>query len=314
MPYPKTTKAVHIGDLHFWHISLNPWNYRGKRFLGMGNLIVNRRRKFRRELGSLIVERVREIDPAWALFSGDLSTTALGAEFQQALKVFRPLEKTLAGGLRVVPGNHDRYSPSDIRDKRFEQFLGNWCGKEHRWPWFERLAEDLWCVGIDGTTSNGLGSFGRIRPATLESLRNWWKQARGRVKALWVVCHFPPEEPLEAPSHGAGVTLRNDSDLVEVLGSFDIPVFFMHGHLHYRWLYRSPTAPNVVYVNAGAPLMRHGSHAPDLGFFELDWDGEQTRVTMHTGELANFEWSSAAVELPGASEYKNLQDRAEKFE
>ena len=56
-------RIVHISDLHFWHITLNPLRLMGKRVLGMGNLILNRARNFKMEAMTALVERVKELKP-----------------------------------------------------------------------------------------------------------------------------------------------------------------------------------------------------------------------------------------------------------
>ena len=39
-------RLLHISDLHYWHITCNPFRLAGKRSLGVANLLLRRARKF----------------------------------------------------------------------------------------------------------------------------------------------------------------------------------------------------------------------------------------------------------------------------
>src|SRR5262249_44881663 len=84
-------RIVHISDMHFWHITLNPLRLMSKRILGMANLILNRARFYKMEVMSAVVERVKELKPDHMLVTGDLTTTALDEEFQAARRALTAL-------------------------------------------------------------------------------------------------------------------------------------------------------------------------------------------------------------------------------
>lgn len=304
-------RVLHIGDLHFWHFSANPLHYWGKRMLGFGNLAVRRARSFRLHLAPLLVQRINSLEPDWILFSGDFTTTSLSREFTTAKQVLDPLVRNFPDRIRAVPGNHDRYTLLDIRQRTFESHLDSFVHRK-AWPYFVKLDRGLWMIGIDATTSNGLGSHGRVTRRSIAAIRHWWNQCRNRgarVDEIWVLCHFPAEDPPHEHSGDRGEQLVNADALLDLLGELGVPVFYLHGHHHYRWIYGSPTVPNLTYLNAGAPLLRRRSLGleADLGFLELLRIGGETRVQVHTCDIQSERWRSPATELPPAGEFIDLQ-------
>ena len=302
--------ALHVADLHFWRFPRNPMALLGKRILGVGNLALNRARKFHIHRAGVLADRLVELESGWGLFSGDFTTTALTSEYKAARAALSGLEARLPGHMRAVPGNHDRYTGGAIRLRTFESHLGEWC-QNGTWPHFSELGDGVWLAGLDATTKNGLtGCFGRLPQGQIDALAAWWAENGSAVRELWLLCHFPAEEPPGVLTHDRGIQLYNSAPLLDFLGRIEIPVLFLHGHHHYRWAYGSSTRPNVVYLNGGAPLMvRQGPH-PDLGFTELRRDAGETRLRLHTYDFEQDAWTQADVPTPGPGEYRNLQKSA----
>ncbi len=298
-------RAVHIGDLHFWRFTANPALLPGKRLLGLANLALRRSRAFQQGRAGELVARIGDAAPDRILLSGDFTTTSLPSEFSAAKDALAPLEERFAGRIRAVPGNHDRYTRRELRAKSFDRFLGDWCFRG-TWPWFDDAGGGLWIAGIDATTSNGLGCFGTFRDETLEALKAWRSGEGADARELWIVCHFPTEDLPGVFHRDRGRELHGGDRLLRFLGELNIPVFYLHGHHHYRWIYRSPTHPNVTYLNAGAPMYRRkGMARADLGFLELLRENGTTAVKVH--RLEGEEWKVSDATLPEAGEYFDLQ-------
>jgi len=304
-------RFAHVGDLHYWSISYNPWEYRHKRLLGMGNLILRRRKKFRKELSPILFEKLADLSPEWVLFSGDFSTTSTTKEFETARASLTRLDESIAGKIRLIPGNHDRYGISDHKTRKFEKHLGAWCEDGKNWPWFQELGDGLWTVGIDATVWNRMGSHGEIRKETCEALSTFLEQ--NNPAALLILCHFPAEDPPGVLKHDRGIQLRAAQPLLDLIGASSIPTYYLHGHHHYRWIYHSPSHSNLKYCNAGAPMMRHGVAAPDLGFYEFSWNGSRLSLTLHTTVAITGEWSNAEISLSAEEPYLDLQHPASNF-
>ncbi|MEQ8822060.1 MAG: metallophosphoesterase [Sumerlaeia bacterium] len=308
-------RVLHIGDFHFWRFPLNPVHYVGKRLLGVGNLAVRRARSFRISRAPSLVERIGQLEPDWVALSGDFTTTSLPGEFSRARVALNPVVATqgLADRVRAVPGNHDRYTPTATRSLRFEGTFADWC-QGGRWPYIEDLGEGVRLLGIDATTPNGMGSHGQMTSEILGRAKELWEAHRDGAEELWILCHFPAEDPPGAVATDRGIQLRGAGPMVKWVEALGVRTFYLHGHHHYRWLFTSERAPNLTYVNAGAPFLRHGRIEPDLGLMALEREaGGQTRLTLHTAELMQgAQWHTAEVPLPRPGHYINLQKDARK--
>ena len=98
-PDARPFRLVHVSDIHFWQYALNPMQLFSKRLLGMASLLVRRARRFRLERAHEVVDRVLSLEPDHILITGDLTTTALPAEFRAA--------RTALGALAARSGKDD---------------------------------------------------------------------------------------------------------------------------------------------------------------------------------------------------------------
>ncbi len=299
--------AVHVGDLHFWSFAMNPLGLLGKRALGTANLVLRRARKFRRELAPILVERIASLGPDWILFSGDFTTTALPSEFRLASDSLRGLvESSPIGRMLAVPGNHDRYTRRAIAGQTFERRL-HLGAPQAPLPSFHDLGDGVALLRLDAGTTNGLGSFGRVHAGDLEIVEAWLGSNARSFTDLWVLCHFPMEDP-PGPLHpDREEELRGAGPLLALLWSSGLRVAQLHGHHHHRWLYRSNRGSGVLYLNAGAPLMRRSGNPPDLGFHRIVRLNGGTRLEVHAWNEAQG-WTIRHVpDFPTAGHVIDLQ-------
>jgi calcineurin-like phosphoesterase family protein len=302
-------RIVHVGDLHFWRLPLNPLSYLGKRMLGVGNLIAGRRfLKFRQKLAPELAARLAEVAPDLLAFSGDFTSTAIASEFAAARAALSPAVAA-AGEAIMVPGNHDCYTHRQVLHPRYLRLLPAEFGPTAGVQW-RRLGPDSGLIAINATTSNGMGSHGAITPATLAAMREQLA-AVGRLENLVILCHFPAEDPPGVLPHDRGPQLRGECEamLATLAAAPAQRRLWLHGHHHWRWLYGSPRVPGLVYVNAGAPLMRFGGRSPDLGFHELHIEPGQPvdEVTTHWRLTVGEPWRHRTTRLPAKGAFIDLQ-------
>jgi calcineurin-like phosphoesterase family protein len=310
-PTTNSFRAIHVGDLHFSAIPLNPFSYRPKRFLGVANLIIGgRRKKFRTSMGHLLVERLRSLadKPDALLFSGDFSSTSLKTEFRQATTLLGPLVAEVPAGAWVVPGNHDCYTHPELGAATFNRELS---------PRFRAidgihlttLAPGIALLSINATTNNGLlGCHGALSPEANSKLSKLLNFALGPdIAHLWILCHFPPEEPTPIVPHVRGLQLRGAEGFLQALSQVPARKLWLHGHHHYRWIHTSPTVEGLTYLNAGAPFLRHGKDLPDLGYHELIAEGKDVRILTHYLNQEGTRWLRVEPEIPAPGQFMDLQ-------
>jgi 3',5'-cyclic AMP phosphodiesterase CpdA len=290
-------RVVHLSDLHFWRIPLNPLQWYGKRLLGLSNLILRRGRKFRQERFPELLEALKKDQPDHLIISGDLSTTSLDSEFAAFTEVFAdwlrdPSRTTL------VPGNHDRYTRGVARKKVFERYFSPFCG-EGQVPFLKNLTHGLDLIGFDPCCPNPFSARGRIEEEMLINLNQLVRVVREsplQCRCLLFVCHYPAEVPPEHEAHQRGHDLIGAHRLLEVLQQVQIPIYWLHGHIHYPWVFQSPTHQSLSYLNPGAPILRRAAGI-SLGRWILTWDGKQLQTEWRS-QLGN---KKEAVPAPRAA-------------
>ncbi len=257
-------RLVLLGDLHFFQLAVWPWQLLSKRLLGQTNLWFNRRRHFRLALWPAIRDRVASVNADALLCSGDLTTTALRGEYQKAHAALAPLLDSDIPTL-MVPGNHDRYTYTAARKRYFEEWFRDW--SFDAWPGRRTLGEAE-VMALDPTRPNPFNASGYLGNEQRERLHNALQELPdGRT--VIVLCHYPigvphPHRP-EAPGHG----LQDTEALLSCLRESARPIIYVHGHVHQPWVWRPAHAPNVLAINAGAPMLTSPTFPQGQGFAEL---------------------------------------------
>ena len=142
-------RIIQLSDVHVWRYSYNPLHLINKRLVGLFELATGRAANFRLERLDAVVDRVRGLAPDHLLITGDLTTTALPAEFRDARKALGDLLDDPAR-VSIIPGNHDRYTQGSARSREFEKHFGHYAGAD-RFPWLRTLGDDVAILGLDPT-------------------------------------------------------------------------------------------------------------------------------------------------------------------
>jgi len=243
-------RLLHISDLHFWHITLNPFRLAGKRILGVGNLLLHRARKFRMETMPAVLEHVREVRPDHILITGDLTTTALEEEFQAAAQSLSALDCDPAD-LTIIPGNHDRYTRQATRDKLFEKYFGKYVPSSN-YPWLKWLGPDLAILALDACRPTKISARGTITPEQIEKAQELLNSVAPGLQRLMIACHYPAAMPMGIPdTHGHG--LRGREHLRRFLAR-QAPHLYFHGHVHKAWAFAPDGLPRTLCLNPGSAL------------------------------------------------------------
>jgi hypothetical protein len=266
-------RIVHLSDIHVWRYPRDPRQLWGKRLWGVLQLAAGRARRFRLERLRDVVDRAASLAPDHVLITGDLSTTALPAEFAEARRVLSPL---LADPDRasVLPGNHDRYTRESVRSAAFEREFGAFRPRP-AFPWLRRLDPQTAILGLDPCRPH-YSARGVLSETQLEAAKHLAVGAR----RLIVACHYPIEAPEHYRRELALKRLDRAGPLREWLAGLG-PHLYCCGHVHAAWAFTPPALPRQLCLNAGAPLLRDpvGNRPP--GFLEIVLSGDGVVVRHH---------------------------------
>ena len=285
-------RLILIGDIHLYRLWTNPRHLLSKRLLGQFNLWFNRRRVFRRGRLPALVERAESLRADGLLCTGDLTTTAMRREFEMVIRMLGPLFARQP--TYIVPGNHDRYTFSSARGRYLEEYLAEHIAET--WPHHHVLGDRLHLIGLDAARPMWLRSSGRINSGQLDRLSELLKEIDPSHRLI-MMGHYPPGTPPGVKEQGHHHRLTNADELVKLLAEAGHSTLMVHGHVHQPWCWRLREAPNVVAVNAGAPLMTSPDYPSGQGFWEIGIEAAHWRLTHHIPDDKGA-WRTINVAVP----------------
>ncbi len=214
----------------------------------MASLLLGRAGRFRLERLPELVDRVRNLRPDHILITGDVTTTALPAEFRAA-------QAGLADWLgdptttTIIPGNHDRYTLYAHVSGRFERFFGDFSPTKAL-SLAAQLDAETAILGLDPTRS-GISASGKLPRSQIVAARGLVTTA-APVPRLVIACHYPAAVPPRFRREYAMKPLVDRIALVEWLATIG-PHIYCCGHVHSAWAYQPDELPNQLCLNSGAP-------------------------------------------------------------
>jgi len=259
-------RLVLIGDIHVYRLWLAPWRMLSKRVLGQSNLLLNRRKRFDHSLLPGLVQQAIELGPDLCLLSGDLTTTALQGEFDDAARALQPLTDRVP--TVAVPGNHDRYTYRSARTRRMDRLL------EHimpgRFPHKRELGPRWRLLALDGAVPRPHDARGRLGRAQLEAAAQY-ARSLDASQGLVVLCHYPCALPGDIHEHRSHALAERD-ELRAVLEACPARVVYLHGHIHRPWHHEPGDGSGVPFtcIDAGAPCMTSPQYPAGQGFYEIE--------------------------------------------
>ena len=272
---------IHITDIHFWRIVLNPFRLLNKRLLGNANVIIRRRREFAIELTEAYADAVAETGISCAVLTGDFTSTSLPKEFEMARRFLAGLARR---GLRllVLPGNHDVYTFEAARRRSFEALLG-----EHApapgYPARERLTGGTDVILVPEVRPNLLSSRGEVAEVVVEQVSDLLKKCGETVV---VAGHYPLLHETGAYRSKWGRRLGNAEALRDCLGSAGRRILYVCGHVHRFSHEADADYPDLEHLSTGAFVRKdlHGSGRGEFSEIRIQEDGFE--VIRHLNEGA----------------------------
>ena len=270
-------RIVHLSDVHVWRYTFNPLHILNKRAIGMAGLLLRRARKFRLERLRAVVDRVLSLGADHILITGDLTTTALTAEFRDAHNALADL---LANRTRatVIPGNHDRYTTGSMRHRQFEAWFGEFA-PSRTYPWLRPLDGETAILGLDATRSH-ISATGRLPVEQLERARALLLDRARTPRRLIVASHYPVAAPPAYAKELAHKRMKNAAEVSAWLAGIG-PHLYCCGHVHAAWAFSPADLPQQLCLNAGAPLLRDPTGLRPPGFLEIVLHDRDVSVIHH---------------------------------
>lgn len=287
-----------LGDIHCFTRRIMPWQLFSKRILGAMNVWFHRGKDLRMDVLPHMCECIADMRPDAVLSVGDLTMLALEREFEMAKQALNPIldrYRTL-----MVAGNHDRYTFTASRDKRFEHhFTKHIAISEHSADLssgLHSLSSNVVLAAIDTAKPNAIGDRGWVSETQLRKLNHFLIGVPDQY-AMVVLAHYtigvPPGNKPERASH----RLINEDELIKTLAATNREIIYIHGHVHQPWCYRHPQAPNVVVINTGAPTLASKAYPAGQGLWRLERAANRWQITRYElGEGLN--WTTKPVVWP----------------
>jgi 3',5'-cyclic AMP phosphodiesterase CpdA len=280
-------RIIHLSDVHVWRYDFNPFHLLSKRAVGMAGLVIRRARKFRLERLHEVVDRIQTLGANHLLITGDLTTTALPAEFLAARSALAPLLED-SERVTILPGNHDRYTRTSVRNRQFEHWFGAFA-PAGGYPWLRPLDHETAILGLDPTRAH-ISATGLLPSDQLARAKALLDDPSNRPppRRLIVACHYPLSAPAEYGKDLHSKRMKNAAEVGAWLAGVG-PHLYCCGHVHAAWAFVPREVPGQLCLNAGAPLLRDPTGLRPPGFLEVVLEGPD--VTVHHHSWTGSEWS-----------------------
>ncbi len=232
-------RIAHFSDVHALDLTgVSPWRFFNKRAAGYLNLLLRRREKHSLGLFDSLIADLNREPPDEVIVTGDLTNLSLEPEFALAR---RKLDELSLGSahVTVVPGNHDVYTLSALRDQVFAKLFGAYFESDdkHREFPLSRLRGEVAIIGAStARPSPPPFADGAIGAEQLEKIERLLESAKGKFRIL--ALHHPPLDNRHAVLRG----LRDRKKLQAVLARVGCELV-LHGHEH-RDLRQELAGPN----------------------------------------------------------------------
>lgn len=256
-------RLVHITDLHFWEVILNPLRLLNKRFLGNLTVYMRRRHEFIMNKAQEFGEVALGTQASTFLLTGDFTSTGTDSEFKMAAEFVRGLKKA---GTRVIciPGNHDVYTFEGVRQKRFERHFEPYVEPE-RYPLRLTLEGGTPLILVPTVTPNMISSKGLITSAEVQQTRELLEQTPADSQVI-VAAHYPVLNRTYAYDSSSSRRLRNSEELRRALGESSRQILYLAGHVHRFSYVQDLQYPNLHHLTTSAFFLKR-PHEPTQGEF-----------------------------------------------
>ncbi len=290
-----SVRVAHLTDLHWFSPPRLGDLCAPKRLLGSANLYLRgRRADFPAHIQDAAVAHVASLSPDLVVITGDLTATALDAEFAAARVALAPLLDRFP--TLILPGNHDRYTRGSDRSDRMRVTFGAWFhSAAPTAPGDRPLGRidvgALTCISLDPTRPTGLSASGEVPGAQLVALADLLRSDALDGRTLVLALHYPILDRRGGVYDGWAHGLRNARALIQVLADAPRrPVAILHGHEHHGFTVPLPLPGGAVPIfNCGSSGYAWKPEKRRAAAINLYTVGDTTEVSRYLYDGAGFQ-------------------------
>lgn len=280
---------LHIADIHFWRIVWQPWRLLNKRLAGNLNVLLRRRHRYPMALAAAHGNRIADLGVGYAVLTGDFTSTALPAEFEQAGAF---VDALVHAGVApaILPGNHDVYTLGAFRTDRCRNYLGAYMPERYPARW--TLPGGVPLVLVPTVRPGFWHSRGHISRADIEETAELVRTAP--AGPVVVAAHYPILEKSAAYESPWQRRLARAAELRQALGQTGRHMVYCAGHVHRFSFVQDADFPHMVHLTTGALIEKRTAEGTHGEFCAVRVYADHFEVVRH---LCRGEWTAGAVEL-----------------
>lgn len=226
------------------------------------NFLRGRGRRFERALEKLdrLADFTNSGEVDLVVFSGDFTAMGTRAEFATARAAIQPFVTSPAEFV-CVAGNHDLYTRTVVREKRFETTFKGLLESDlpdapvdGPWPIVRLLGDDVAVVALNSAKPNPIPwrSSGRIPPQQLQALSGVLARPELENRFVFVVTHYAPclaDGGPDTAAHG----LENAEEFLRACAVVERGAILC-GHVHETYRVRLPAIGPEVFCAGSATM------------------------------------------------------------
>ncbi|MBN2479396.1 MAG: metallophosphoesterase [Parachlamydiales bacterium] len=237
-------KIAHLSDLHFSKIRLGFKDIFSKRIIGMTNLIFNRKKAYINDHLKKLPDLFKSLGITHVCVSGDLTSTSLDVEFEEAKKFISSFDKKIQ--FLIVPGNHDKYTKKSCKTLRFYDYFHSKKPKFSKSLKEEKVEvyqlNDSWYyIGLDTCIATPLfscsGHFSKELENELEKVLN----EIPKDKKIIIANHFP----INHLASKRKILHRRDNLKILIKKHSNIKLY-LYGHTHMWAIDKDEDMPYMI--------------------------------------------------------------------
>jgi len=284
-------RIAHLSDPHILSPAAVDWRkiLFNKRITGYANLILRRGRVYRREYLRAVLEAAAACADH-VVVTGDITNLGLESEYDEAQMLIDSISRRAE--VTVVPGNHDIYLASILRERRFPQYFDKFLVSDLPEYVIQLPAGPYPCVKLRGPAAiialssavprPPFVSSGNVGELQLAALRKILADSEVKRRTPIILIHHPPvDQRFRLAQLRDG--LVDAASLRRTLAPLSCGLV-LFGHLHTRVQCKLATSSGALdVVCASGAALDHPDPAIRAGFnlYEIDSDGAIATVQAH---------------------------------